>query len=138
MVLRLGAVYGRGILMVEAARWLAKRRLLCVWRKPTLFHLLSTADFLRATEAAIFKSGVRGIYHIGDEQPVTAQEFLDAACRVWGYPAPRRLPFWMIYAAACVCEGVALWRARHRRLRETSCGSDACRIGVTRAARAKS
>jgi nucleoside-diphosphate-sugar epimerase len=108
VMLRLGAVYGRGILMVEAARWLAKRRLLCVWREPTLFHLLSTADFLRAAEAAIFKTGVHGIYHVGDEQPVTAQEFLDAACRVWGYPAPRRLPFWMIYAAACVCEGVAL------------------------------
>jgi nucleoside-diphosphate-sugar epimerase len=108
VVLRLGAVYGRGILMVEAARWLARRRLLCVWRKPTLFHLLSTADFLRATEAAIFKSGVHGIYHIGDEQPATAQEFLDAACRVWGYSTPRRLPFWMIYAAACVCEGAAL------------------------------
>src|SRR5262249_41351363 len=30
VILRLGAVYGRGILMVEAARWLAQRRLLCV------------------------------------------------------------------------------------------------------------
>jgi nucleoside-diphosphate-sugar epimerase len=108
VVLRLGAVYGRGILMVEAARWLAKRRLLCVWPEPTLFHLLSTADFLRATEAAIFKSGVQGIYHVGDEQPVTAQEFLDAACRVWGYPIPHRMPFWTIYAAACVCEGFAM------------------------------
>ena len=108
VVLRLGAVYGRGILMIEAARWLAMRRLLCVWRTPTLFHLLSTADFLRATEAAVLKSGVRGIYHIGDEQPVTAQEFLDAACRVWGCPTPRRVPFWMIYAAACACEGFAM------------------------------
>ena len=56
VVLRLGMVYGRGILMVEAARWLARRRLLCVWKEPTLFQLLSTADFLRATEAAIVKS----------------------------------------------------------------------------------
>lgn len=108
VVLRLGAVYGRGILMVEAARWLAKRRLLCVWREPTLFHLLSTTDFLRATEAAIFKPGVHGIYHVGDEQPVTAQEFLDAACRVWGCSRPRRLPFWMIYTAACACEAFAM------------------------------
>jgi nucleoside-diphosphate-sugar epimerase len=107
VVLRLGAVYGRGILMVEAARWLAKRRLLCVWRQPTLFHLLSTPDFLRATEAAICKAGVSGIYHVGDEQPVTAQDFLDAACRVWGYARPRRVPFWAIYSAACACEAVA-------------------------------
>lgn len=104
VVLRLGMIYGRGVLMIEAARWLARRRLLCVWREPTLFHLLSTADFLRAVEAAIFKPGVRGIYHVGDEQPVTLQKFLDEACRVWGYQRPVRIPFSMIYTAAWLCE----------------------------------
>ena len=104
VVLRLGMIYGRGILMIEAARWLARRRLLCVWREPTLFQLLSTADYLRAVEAAIFKPGVRGIYHVGDEQPVTLQKFLDEACRVWGYQRPVRVPFSMIYTAAWLCE----------------------------------
>ena len=104
VVLRLGMVYGRGILMIEAARWLARRRLLCVWREPTLLQLLSTADFLRATEAAIVEPGVHGIYHVGDEQPVTVQEFLDRACAVWGYPSPVRMPYSLIYAAACACE----------------------------------
>ncbi len=107
VVLRFGMVYGRGILMIEAARWLARRRLLCVWREPTLFQLLSIPDFLRAVEAAILKPGVRGIYHVGDEQPVTLQHFLDEACRVWGYQRPSRIPFSMIYAAAWLCEGVA-------------------------------
>lgn len=107
VVLRLGAIYGRGILMIEAARWLARRRLLCVWRQPTLFQLLSTADFLRAVEAAIVKPGIRGIYHLGDEQPVTLQTFLDEACRVWGYQRPVRIPFAMIYTAAWLCECVA-------------------------------
>jgi nucleoside-diphosphate-sugar epimerase len=104
VVLRLGMIYGRGILMIEAARWLARRRLLCVWREPTLFHLLSIADYLRAVEAAIFEPGVRGIYHIGDEQPVTLQKFLDEACRVWGYRRPVRIPFPLIYTAAWLCE----------------------------------
>ena len=107
VVLRLGMIYGRGILMIEAARWLARRRLLCVWREPTLFQLLSTADYLRAVEAAIFKPGVQGIYHVGDEQPVTLQEFLDQACRVWGYQPPVRIPFSMIYTAAWLCECLA-------------------------------
>jgi nucleoside-diphosphate-sugar epimerase len=107
IVLRLGLVYGRGILMIEAARWLARRRLLCVWREPTLFQLVSTADYLRAVEAAIFKPGIRGTYHVGDEQPVTLQKFLDDACGVWGYRRPTRIPFGMIYAAACLCEGLA-------------------------------
>jgi nucleoside-diphosphate-sugar epimerase len=108
VVLRLGMIYGRGILMIEAARWLARRRLLCVWKEPTLFHLLSTADFLRASEAAIFKAGVRGIYHVGDERPVSLQEFLDAACTAWGCSKPVRIPYSLIYAAACLCEGVAM------------------------------
>jgi nucleoside-diphosphate-sugar epimerase len=107
VVLRFGMIYGRGILMIDAARWLARRRLLCVWREPTLFQLLSTADFLRAAEAAIFKPGVQGIYHVGDERPVTLQQFLDEACRVWGYQRPVRIPFPMIYTAAWLCECVA-------------------------------
>ena len=107
VILRLGTVYGRGILMVEAARWLARRRLLCVWREPTLYQLLSTSDYLRAVEAAIFKPDVRGIYHVGDEQPVTLQQFLDEACRVWGCHRPLRIPFPAIYTAACLCEGFA-------------------------------
>jgi nucleoside-diphosphate-sugar epimerase len=108
VVLRLGMIYGRGILMVDAARWLARRRLLSVWREPTLFQLLSAQDFLRATEAAIVKPGIHGIYHVGDEQPVTVQHFLDEACRAWNCPAAVRMPYSIIYAAACLCcEGVA-------------------------------
>lgn len=104
LVLRLGMVYGRGILMIDTARWLARRRLLAVWNEPTRIHLLATADFLAATEAAIALPDVRGIYHIGDEQPITLQEFLAEACRVWQSPPPLRAPVWMIYAAATLCE----------------------------------
>lgn len=107
VVLRLGMVYGRGILMIEAARWLARRRLLCVWREPTWFQLLATADYLRAAEAAIDLPGIQGVYHVGDEQPVTLQHFLDEACRAWGYPAPTRMPFGAIDAAAWLCERCA-------------------------------
>jgi nucleoside-diphosphate-sugar epimerase len=108
IVLRSGMVYGRGILMIEGARWLADRGLLCVWREPTLLQLIATADFLRAIEAAIVGSGVRGIYHLGDERPVTVQEFLDLACAAWGRRRPRRVPFWSILAAAAACECAAL------------------------------
>lgn len=104
VILRLGLVYGRGILMVEAAHWLARRHVLSVWRDPTLLQLLSTTDYLRAVEAAIFRPGIQGIYHVGDEQPLTVQEFLDEACRVWGCARPRRVPWWLIYSAACLCE----------------------------------
>ncbi|HEY3045535.1 MAG TPA: NAD(P)-dependent oxidoreductase [Vicinamibacterales bacterium] len=107
VILRLGMVYGRGILMIEAARWLARRRMLCVWPEPTLLQLISTPDFLRAVEAAIVRPGVRGIYHVGDEQPVTVQRFLDDACRVWECPRPIRVPPWLIDASAFCCEAFA-------------------------------
>jgi nucleoside-diphosphate-sugar epimerase len=108
VVLRYGLVYGRGILMIEAARWLARHRLLAVWPQPTWYHLLSTEDFLAATEAAILRPGVQGIYHVGDDGPVTLQQFLDQACRVWGYPRPWRLPFPLILTAGWMCEMFAL------------------------------
>jgi nucleoside-diphosphate-sugar epimerase len=113
VVLRLGMVYGRGILMIEAARWLARRRLLAVWPEPTVYQLISEADAMRAIEAAIQKPGVNGIYHVGDEKPVTLQHFLDEACRIWGCPRPLRVPFWSVLLAASSCELFAsLFRTR--------------------------
>lgn len=108
VVLRVGMVYGPGILMVDAARWLAERRLLAVWPEPTGIHLVATADFLAAAKAAALKEGVRGTYHVGDEAPVTLQEFLDAACAAWGTRPPWRLPAWVIFSAAALCEAAAL------------------------------
>src|SRR5262245_16124942 len=108
VVLRLGMVYGKGILMIEAARWLARHRLLAVWREPTIMQMLATEDYLRATEAAIVRHGVRGIYHVGDEQPITLQHFLDEACRVWGCARPMRVPLWLVYLSAALCEAGAL------------------------------
>jgi nucleoside-diphosphate-sugar epimerase len=108
VVLRAGMVYGPGVLMIEAARWLATRRLLAVWRDSTWIQLISTPDFLRATEAAIVEPEIRGVYHLGDEQPVTLQHFLDVACEQWGCRRPYRLPVWMIMTAAWLCELAAL------------------------------
>jgi nucleoside-diphosphate-sugar epimerase len=108
VVLRLGMVYGRGILMVDAARWLAERHLLAVWRQPTLMQLLSREDYVRAVEAAVVRPGVSGIYHVGDERPVTLQHFLDEACRVWKCARPIRVPSPLVYAAAYLCEAYAL------------------------------
>jgi hypothetical protein len=75
-----------------------------VWKEPTWIHLISAADYLTATQAAILNPEAHGIYHIGDEQPVTLQHFLDEACRVWHLPRPHRMPLWMITFAAWCCE----------------------------------
>ena len=98
--LRVGMVYGKGILMIDAAQWFAKRFLLGVWRQPTEIHLVSKTDFCRAVVAAIKSSTASGIYHVGDEGNDTLQSFLDFACDLWGCRRPWRMPLWLIYLAA--------------------------------------
>jgi len=102
--LRVGMVYGRGILMIDAARWLAARRLLGVWKQPTPIHLISQDDFCAACMAAIENPNSKGIYHIGDEGINHLQDFLALACKQWGYPSPWTMPLWLIYSAAGLCE----------------------------------
>lgn len=98
--LRVGMVYGKGILMIDAAQWFARHRLLGIWRKPTWIHLISAHDFLSATVTAILKPGINGIYHIGDEGVQTLQEFLDTITVHSGGRKPWRMPVWMIMTAA--------------------------------------
>jgi len=113
--LRVGMVYGRGILMVDAARWLAKRRLLGVWQEPTWIHLISTDDFLAATTAATSHENIHGIYHLGDEGRQTLQEFLAIACTVWGTRKPWIMPLGLIYFAARLSElQSTLFGTKHR------------------------
>jgi hypothetical protein len=46
--------------MVEAARRLARLRLLGVWCEPTCYHFLQIDDFLDAAAAAVVNEAVRG------------------------------------------------------------------------------
>lgn len=105
--LRVGMVYGKGILMVDAAEWFAKRFLLGVWREPTEIHLISKTDFCRAVVATIKNSNASRIYHIGDEGNDTLQSFLDFACDVWKHKKPWRMPLWLIYLAAEIFEAIS-------------------------------
>lgn len=102
--LRVGMVYGKGILMIDAAMWFAKYYLLGIWKKPTNIHLISTIDFLESTKSAILKEGVKGIYNLGDEGRQTLQEFFDDITEFRGYHKPWRMPVWLIMLAAEVFE----------------------------------
>lgn len=98
--LRVGMVYGKGVLMIDAGQWFASYGLLGVWRKPTWIHLISKDDFLEATVAAIIKENIQGIYHVGDEGIQTLQQFLDDITSYKGNCKPWRMPVWMIMTAA--------------------------------------
>lgn len=105
--LRVGMVYGKDILMLDGGRFLMRKRLLGVWKKTTWIHLISLDDFLESTKQAIVKEGVNGIYHIGDEKPITLQQFLDKMSAHLGYHKPWRMPGWLIITAAQLVEWYA-------------------------------
>jgi nucleoside-diphosphate-sugar epimerase len=107
VALRAGMIYAKGVLMIEAAHRLLERRLLGVWRQPTWIHLISLPDFLSCVAAAIEGPEVRGIYNLGDEAPLTLQEFLDRAALRWGTRKPWRAPAWTFYLAAWCVETYA-------------------------------
>ncbi len=102
--LRVGMVYGKGILMIEGGRRFAKLGLLGIWKKPTWIQLISKDDFLEATKNAVIKENIKGIYHIGDEGYQTLQEFADTVCNYWGYRKPWRMPESLIMFAAGLFE----------------------------------
>ncbi|MFV0419268.1 MAG: NAD-dependent epimerase/dehydratase family protein [Dysgonomonas sp.] len=102
--LRVGMVYGKGILMIDAGQWFARHWLLGVWKKPTYIHLISKDDFVEATIAAAVNPYVRGIYHIGDEGVQTLQQFLDDITAYKGNHKPWQMRVWMIMTAARLFE----------------------------------
>lgn len=124
IVLRAGMIYGRELLMIRAATWLLRRRFLGVWRRPTWIHLLAQPDFHRCVRAAVERDDVGGIYNLGDEQPLTLQNFLDLLADYWGYPRPWRAPMWSFYLAAASVE-IASWLLR----RSSPLTRDFIRIG---------
>jgi nucleoside-diphosphate-sugar epimerase len=98
--LRVGMVYGKGILMIDGGLWFARHWMLGIWKKPTSIHLISTIDFLNATENAIIKNGINGIYHIGDEGVQTLQEFISEVTNYLGYKKAWEVPEGIIFFGA--------------------------------------
>ena len=126
IVLRAGVIYGSGVKLIETARWLMRRRLMAIWRKPTWLHLLALPDFLTIIRIAIEKENLFGIYNLGDDQPMLLQEFLNRLAQHWHYPKPIRLPESAFHAAAYFCETfAAVFRTA------TPLNRDIVRMGMT-------
>lgn len=107
IVFRAGIIYGRGVKLTEAARWLLKHRVLAVWKKPTWVHLLALPDFLTLLRIGIERDDLSGIYNLCDDKPILLQDFLDGLAEQWGYPKAWRLPEFSFYFAAVLSEAIA-------------------------------
>jgi nucleoside-diphosphate-sugar epimerase len=107
VILRSGTIYGRGLILIEAARALFRWGLMAVWRRPTWYHLISVTDFVLAVEQACRSPRASGVYLLGDERPMLLQDLLDTMAVRWAFRRPLRLPEWMFTAAASAVEGFA-------------------------------
>ncbi len=104
VILRIGMVYGAGILMPDAAKWFAQRNLLGIWKEPTHIHLISKDDYLESVKNATMLNNITGTYNLGDDGNNTLQEYLDVACIQWNCKKPWRMPDSLIYSAANIFE----------------------------------
>ncbi len=108
VVFRAGIVYGKGIKLIEGARWMLRHRLMAIWRRPTWAHLIAMPDFLAALQLAVENRNASGIYQVCDDGPLLLQDLVDQLADYWGYPRPWRLPEIVFHLAGTVCEMAAL------------------------------
>ncbi len=109
VVVRPGAIWGPGDVHI-VPRMAA---LLCRGRAPYIngsrnVVALSHVDNLVAGLLLAADRAVSGVYHMTDGQRVTARELIDGLAALLGAPKPSRsIPFFAVYAAACLMEGWA-------------------------------
>jgi nucleoside-diphosphate-sugar epimerase len=135
VILRAGIVYGSGVKLIEAARWMFRHRLMAIWRKPIWAHLLALPDFLTALQVVIENETAEGIHQVCDDGPLLLQDFLYRLADHWNCRGPIRLPDWSFRMAAAICETTALLLGTATPLNHdilnagmTSCVADTTRV----------
>ena len=109
VVVRPGAIWGPGDVHIapRVAALLRRGRALYISGSRNSVAL-SHVDNLVAGLLLAAESSASGVYHLTDGQMVTARELIDGLAELLGVPAPRRsVPFFFIYAVACLMEDMA-------------------------------
>lgn len=109
MVVRPGAIWGPGDSHIapRMAALLHRGRALYISGSRNVVAL-SHVDNLVAGLLLAAESAVSGVYHLTDGQVVTARELIDSLASILTAPKPRfSIPFGLVYAAACLMEGLA-------------------------------
>ena len=114
LVLRYGAFYGPGTALApdgDLVRSIRKRRFPIVGSGAGLWSFVHIEDAASATVAAI-ERGAPGVYHIVDDDPASAGEWLPAVARILGAKPPRRIPRWLARLGAGEVAAIMLTEAR--------------------------
>jgi nucleoside-diphosphate-sugar epimerase len=97
IVLRYGSFYGPGAGLAADGNQLGllrKRRWPLIGNSEGVWSFIHVADAAEATVAAI-ERGSRGIYHVVEDDPPAAAEWLPVVAKRLGAPPPLRVPLWL-------------------------------------------
>jgi nucleoside-diphosphate-sugar epimerase len=94
-VLRCGWFYSSDSAQTQAfVRGLKRRLLPIIGAGDAVWRMLHSDDAASAFVAAA-ESGKAGLWHVVDDEPVTAADFLTALARQLSAPPPRHIPVWL-------------------------------------------
>ncbi|MBI3838712.1 MAG: NAD-dependent epimerase/dehydratase family protein, partial [Planctomycetia bacterium] len=94
-VLRCGWFYGADAAHTKMfGRELKRRRLPIIGKGDAMWSCLHLDDAAAGFVAAV-EAGKAGLWHLVDNQPVTARDFLTAFAARLGAPPPRSVPAWL-------------------------------------------
>lgn len=104
LALRYGSLYGPGTGISSApdammSAPIRKRRFPLIGGGGAVWPFVHIADAAAATVAAV-EQGPSGVYNIADDEPAPVREWLPALASALGAKPPRRVPRWLVRAAA--------------------------------------
>lgn len=102
LVLRFGWLYGPGTYYARDGKQgeeAMKRRIPIAGKGSGVFSFIHSEDAAAATVAAVNR-GAPGVYNVADDEPAPLREWLPVYQEALGAKPPRRLPAWLVRAAA--------------------------------------
>jgi nucleoside-diphosphate-sugar epimerase len=111
VALRLGAIHGPAVPSTAALREGLRARRVAVPRgsRGTL-SFVHVEDAAGAFVAALEAASPAAVYNVADDEPMPLTAYLELAAEVFGAPAPRRAPVWLLRLVAPVFLAVSSLR----------------------------
>ncbi len=110
-IVRPGVIWGRGerTIVPRIAALLRRRRMVYIGRAANILALSQVDNLCSGLILAATTPAAAGqIYHITDDEEISAKTAISAIAAAMGLPAPRlSLPYWLVLPLAALMEGVA-------------------------------
>jgi nucleoside-diphosphate-sugar epimerase len=108
-IFRPGGIYGPGDLrFLKLVRAVARRRFVMIGRGDVKYQMVFIDDLVDGiVRCGTLPQAAGQTYILTGEPALTLRELVDTIANAVGAPAPRwRVPFWPVYLAGALCEGV--------------------------------